>query len=220
MNRIEELNMERSTLKTNLQLLVKENLEATQRKKEIEIERRLLENEARSLNSKIRELKAKINSLSCEYSYDKENKLFNKVIACNLIPWLSLGGLLLATGNAHIITDLGVFSSVFTGLPTLFISSGIYMADLKNIRAKNKEEYMSSSECDELNNKVNELEREIALIDEKKHQLRYEFNKAITTINSRGCRIALIKNRISRIENEIRFGSVQEENEESIKLVR
>lgn len=221
MKNMEQLIFEKSSLENKLQLLIKENLEAKEAKEEKESELSLLEKDIVSLDKTISELKGKIDEKASEYSYDKENKLFNKVIAANLIPCLSIGALFVVTGNSHVITNLGVFSSLFTGIPTLLVSAGVYVADLKNIRKENKENYLSTSEYKPLEEELKSLDTKRMGLKDKSRELKFEINKLNTSIHNNGYQIVSIKNRISDINYATRTGVLpQQVPVENIKLVK
>lgn len=222
MKSLEHLSIEKSTLESNLQLLVKENLTTKELKEEKEIELSMLESEIKELDKSISELKSQIEVAANEYSYKKENKLFNKVIAANLIPCLSIGALFIVTGNSHVIANFGAFSAFFTGIPTLFACTGIYMADLKNIRKENKEEYLFTDEYKPLDEELKSLENKRLNAKDKVRELKLEINKLKTSIHNNGYQIVSIKNRLSDINYTIRTGKnvIEQVPVENIKIIK
>ncbi len=217
---LEQLNMEKVGLENRLQVLIKENLDSKERKEEYEAELKLLESEIKELDSEISSLKKKAFVEANEYSYNKENKIFNKIIAANLIPSLSLGVLFIFTGNSHVISNLGGFSLLFTGIPTLLVSSGIYLSDLNNMRRENVSEYLNSDENKSLDDDIKSLEEKRLSAKDRIRDLIVEINKVNTSIMSNGYQIVSIKNRISDINMSIRTGNVVKKETENIKLVK
>ena len=217
---LEQLNIEKVGLENRLQVLIKENLDSKERKEEYEAELKLLEIEVKELDSEISNLKKKAFVEANEYSYNKENKLFNKIIAANLIPSLSLGALFIITGNSHVISNLGGFSLLFTGIPTLLVSSGIYLSDLNNMRRENVSEYLNSDENKSLDDDIKSLEEKRLSAKDRIRDLIVEINKVNTSIMSNGYQIVSIKNRISDINMSIRTGNVVKKETENIKLVK
>ena len=193
---LEQLNMEKAGLENRLQVLIKENLDSKEIKEEYEAELKLLEIEVKELDSEISNLKKKAFVGANEYSYNKENKLFNKIIAANLIPSLSLGALFIITGNSHVISNLGGFSLLFTGIPTLLVSSGIYLSDLNNMRRENVSEYLNSDENKSLDDDIKSLDEKRLSAKDRIRDLIVEINKVNTSIMSNGYQIVSIKNRI------------------------
>lgn len=219
---LEGLYIERSRLDSQLQLLVKENLDSKELKEEYEAESSLLNGQISELDKSITEAKKIINENANNYSYEKENKLFNKIIAANVIPGLALGGLFIITGNSHVISNMGLFSSLFTGIPTLLVSTGIYLTDLKNIRRANRREYFSSDECGILDEELKSLETERLGLKDRLRELGLEINKLKTSIHNKGCQIVSIKNRLSHIDYSIKSNNVANEQvfDEEIKLIK
>lgn len=222
MKDLEQLKLERASLESKQQLLIKENLESRELKEEKITELNIVKKEIAEVDKAIALLRKKIDFQANDFSYNKENKLFNKLIGANLIPCLSIGALFILTGNSQVITNMGMFSMFFTGIPTLLVTSGIYMNDLKNIREENKKEFLSGDESCELRNELQSLNEKRILLNDKVNDLNIEINKITTSIQNKGYQIVSIKNRISDINCSIRTGNVLCENkiEENVQLIK
>lgn len=222
MKDLEQLKLERASLESKQQLLIKENLESRELKEEKITELNIVKKEIAEVDKSIALLRKKIDFQANDFSYNKENKLFNKLIGANLIPCLSIGALFILTGNSQVITNMGMFSMFFTGIPTLLVTAGIYMKDLKNIREENKKEFLSGDESCELRNELQSLNEKRILLNDKVNDLNIEINKITTSIQNKGYQIVSIKNRISDINCSIRTGNVLCENkmEENVQLIK
>lgn len=220
MNDLEKLKYEKGKLEIILQSLIHENLTSKQVKEENTLEYNMLLKQEKEIDDLICDLKSKMNKNGNDYSYNKENKLFNKIIGANLIPCLSVGALLIGSGNSQVISNMGIFSSIFTGIPTLVVSTGIYISKLKDIRKGYKNEYFNSKECSSYNDELKKLEGGKLSIHSKIHDLRVEINKSNTSIQTNACKIVSIKNRIASIDFALKNGNLVIEQEESVNLTK
>lgn len=186
-------------LENKMNLLIKYNLTSKELKETKEAEIALLETELKEIAKKIKDLKDEIEVNSDEYTWTKENDLYNKLIALNIIPAVSIAGLLFITGNANVITNMGAYSAFLTGIPTLLASSIVYVSNLKNIRKRNKEEYTTTGEYQYTQSELEIAESERKRKQEKIEELRQEINVLISDIHNKGTEIVYMKNRLAEL---------------------
>lgn len=186
-------------LENKINLLIKYNLTSKELKETKEVEITMLETELKEIDKKIKDLKDEIEVNSNDYTWTKENELYNKLIALNVIPAVSIAGLLFITGNANIITDMGAYSIFLTGVPTLVASSIVYVSNLKKIRKQNKEEYTTTDEYQYTQSELETLEIERKRKQEKIEVLRQEINVLQVDIHNKGNQIVYMKNRLAEL---------------------
>lgn len=135
------------------------------------------------IESKIREINDQVSGLEKEYIIKENTSLIKKIIWFNIIPCLSMGLILLLSGQSEFISNMGGFGLNLTGIPTTLISLGIYLKNKKGIIDKFSRDYRRSEEYMDLYEKSFNLGKEKNIIINRADSLKEMIDNVTKQIN-------------------------------------
>lgn len=135
------------------------------------------------IESKIIEINDQVSGLEKEYIIKENTSLIKKIICFNIIPCLSMGLILLLSGQGEFISNMGGFSLNLTGIPTTLISLGIYFKNKKSIIDKFSRDYRRSKEYMDLYEKSFNLGKEKNIIINRADSLKEMIDNVTKQIN-------------------------------------